>query len=76
MIVSIFASMEVKKQHRSKYNFGSYKVGDVLTVEPMDVHSMLCSLASFNRRHNRKIEVVPSGELDENNKVKCLITKI
>lgn len=72
----IFASMNTIKQNRSKYNFGTRKVGDEITVEPLDVHSMLSSLGAYNRRHGRKIELEATGELTENGESKFKVTKI
>lgn len=69
--------METTKHNRSKYNFGLLdKVGDEIFVEPLDVHSMLSSLGSFNRRHGRKIVIEPTGEITEEGKIKCIVTQI
>lgn len=57
----IFVSM--KKTNRSKYEFGTRKVGDEILVKPLDVHSFNVALASFNTRHGRDIQVENLGEV-------------
>ena len=57
----IFVSM--KKTNRSKYEFGARKVGDEILVKPLDVHSFNVALSSFNRRHERDIQVEDGGEV-------------
>lgn len=68
--------MNKAKQNRSKYNFGTYKVDQEIEVDPLDVHSMLTSLGSFNKRHGRDIVVEPTGVITKEGKVKCLVSKI
>lgn len=59
--------MEVKRRNKSKYNFGSCKVGEEIKVDFEDTFNMFSSLLSFNRRHGKSIEIEPK-EVDRENK--------
>lgn len=67
----------IKKQNRSKYNFGLLKeVGEFILVEPEDVYSALSSLGSFNRRHKTEIVMAPDGDGLHEGKIKLVVTSI
>lgn len=69
--------MAKTKQNRSKYNFGSLKeVGDERLVDPVDVHSALCALSAFNKRHGTDIVLEPDGLGVLDGKIRLVVTSI
>lgn len=66
-----------KRHHRSKYNFSSLKEGDLVEVDPLDVHTMKVALYSFNKYHDRSMEVEMLSR-DKNRKglIEFKVTKV
>lgn len=54
---------------RSKYKFGTSKVGDTITVEPLDFYAMKNSLSGYNKRNATQLNYEQTGEPDKFGKV-------
>lgn len=69
--------MKKTRQNRSKYNFGEISKGDILEIDPLDVHNMKTSLLAFNKYHNKKIVMeLVRREINENNMLEFKAVKV
>lgn len=49
--------MAIKKERKTKYPFGKWKLGDKFLCKVGDYNSMLTSLRQYNKRNDTSMEV-------------------